>query len=98
MMDKVYLVIREKGTHTDEKTYYESETTILGARDNKEDAAAYLKKVVKHFYPNDNPIRGTYDYENKLDTSYVFRIDDEGLEDNFWIKAMDIGEKGDIIP
>ena len=37
-MGKVYLVLREKGIHTDNKTYYESETTICGARDTPEEA------------------------------------------------------------
>ena len=93
-MGKVYLVLREKGIHTDNKTYYESETTICGARDTPEEASDLLKDVVKKYHPNEDAIRGTYDTEIKRDTSFTFWLDD-GLEDSFWIKMMISCKEGD---
>ena len=93
-MEKIYLVLREKGTHTDNKTYYESETTICGVREDPSEASDLLKDVVKKYHPDETAIRGTYDMDTKLDTSMTFWMED-GLEDSFWIKTMLIGPEGD---
>ena len=93
-METVYLVMREKGIHTDGKTYYEAESTICGIRASRKEASNLMKKVVKKFHPEETAIRGIYDSEMKIDTAYVFRMD-EGLEDSFWIKTMTIGPEGD---
>ena len=93
-MEKVYLVMREKGIHTDGKTYYEAETSIMGARSTLEDAGKLLEKVVKKYHPEDKPSQGIYNFEWDIDTGHIYRLD-EGLTDNFWIKSMAIGPEGD---
>ena len=95
-MEKVYLVIREKGIHTDGFSYYESEEMILGARGTQEEASAFLKKAGKHFHPEEDPIRGTYDFDTKNEVSLIYKID-EALEDTFIVKCMTIGKDGDLI-
>ena len=92
--ENVYLVLREKGIHTDGKTYCESETTILGLRKTKDEATDLLQKVCRKFHPEDKPKCGTYDWNTGKDT-YVAYSMDEGLEDAFWVRKMMIGEKGD---
>lgn len=94
MAEKFYLVMREKGIHTDGHTYYEAETTIMGARGSMEDACKLLEKVVKKYHSEDKPSQGTYSYEVKMDTSHIYRLED-GLTDSFWIKSMIVGPEGD---
>lgn len=92
--ESIYLVLREKGIHTDGKTYCESETTILGLRKEKDEATDLLKKVCKKFHPYDQPKCGTYDLKTGKDTYVAYQLDEE-LEDAFWVRKMVIGEKGD---
>lgn len=93
-MEKIYLVMREKGIHTDGRTYYEAETSIMGIRNSMEEASKLLGKVVKKYHPEDKPSQGTYNFELNIDTSHIYRLD-EGLTDSFWIKPMIIGPEGD---
>lgn len=93
-MENIYLVLREKGIHTDNKTYYESETTICGSREDSIEASELLKNVVKKYHPDEKAVRGTYDMDTKRDTSFSFLMED-GLEDAFWIKTILIGKEGD---
>ena len=94
MEDKVYLVMREKGIHTDGHTYYEAETAVMGIRHTIEDAVVLLGKVLKKYHPEDKPSSGIYNPDNGLETGYFYKLE-EGLSDNFWVKPMKIGESGD---
>lgn len=91
---KVYLIMREKGTHTDGFSYYEAETTVLGARNTLEEAADILDHVIRKYHGDDRPSEGIYNFEKRRNTSYIFRMED-GLSDHFWIKTQIIGRGGD---
>ena len=95
MPEKIYLVMREKGIHTDGKTYYEAETSVLGVRSTPDDAGKLLEKVIKKYHPEDKPYQGIYNKELDMNTGHVYKID-EGLTDSFWIRSMIIGPEGDL--
>ena len=81
----VFIVMREKGIRSD-GYYDETQTTIIGVRDDWKKACELLKTAVQKFHPdpNDKPIEGAWNQFG--DTLLVYPLADQS--DKFWIEDM----------
>ena len=85
--------MREKGERSD-GYYYQSATSIIGARTTKEEACQLLQKAAALLHPDEKPFSGTYDTYG--DTEMVFHLF-EDLVDKLWVETVDIGSVYDRI-
>ena len=84
MMEKIYLIMREKGLRTD-GYYYESETSVIAATNEPAKAAQLLADTVRKEHTEDELRSGKYNIYG--DTEVVFEISCE-LCDRFWIEEV----------
>lgn len=91
-MNRIYIVMREKGTATD-GYYYESDTSIIGVRETPKEAADLLKAATIAWCGEETPYSGTYDEYGDNRVTYANGCD---LWDTFWIEEMSM--PSDILP
>lgn len=87
----IYLVMRDEGLRSD-GYYYESHTSIIGARENEKEAVELLACATTTFHANEKPVHGKYGEYGDTERGYRMAGD---LYDVFWVKEIVIGATGD---
>ena len=79
-----YLVMREEGQRTD-GYYYESRTSILGAREKPEEAVELLHEMMEKYHPGEKPYNDIFNvYGDKM-----AEYSNGELGDKFWIEKIE---------